>query len=203
MTGLHEDYIFESNLRIDRVEFGDRLLAEEQLRIGRLDARAKGPIAEYRDKRPPGDDPSMSGNRSGGRSTSDVLGEYFEDQLNVNIDRPYRTLNLDLNSRWDYGQKEGRLKTYFTVAPQLQEAMQRDHKLRVFVGGGVFDLGTPIMAARYTTNQIDAAPDRFVFTGYEGGHTVFEHEQSRAALCDDIRKFVSSTLALASGGRDE
>ncbi|HET6564416.1 MAG TPA: hypothetical protein VFG52_03290, partial [Xanthomonadales bacterium] len=58
----------------------------------------------------------------------------------------------------------------------------------------VFDLGTPIMAARYVTNQIDAAPERFVFAGYEGGHTVFEHEESRKALCEDIRKFVADTL---------
>ena len=140
----------------------------------------------------------MTGNPGGGRSTSEVLGEYFADQLNVHIDRPYRTLNLDLNSRWNYGQKDGRLKTYFTVAPQLQEAMQRDKTLRVFVGGGVFDLGTPIMAARYTTDQIDAAPDRFVFAGYEGGHTVFEHEESRIALCDDVREFVRTTIERSS-----
>ncbi len=203
LTGLPEDYILQSNLRIDRAEFGDRLLAGEQLRIGRLDGRAKGPIAEYKDKRPPGDDPSMSGNSGGGRSTGDVLDAYFAGQLDVHIDRPYRTLNLDLNSKWDYGQKDGHWKTWYTVAPQLQEAMQRDHDLRVFVGGGVFDLATPIMAARYIINQIDAAPDRFVFAGYEGGHTVFEAEQSRVALCDDIRKFVSSTMAFASAHRAE
>jgi carboxypeptidase C (cathepsin A) len=144
----------------------------------------------------------MSGGRGGGRSTGEVLEEYFNNQLKVQIDRPYRTLNLDLNSRWDYGQKQGQLKTYYTVVPQLQEAMQRDPGLRVFVGGGVFDLATPIMAARYATNQIDAAPDRFVFAGYEGGHTVFEHEASRAALCDDVRLFVGSTLALAAGSRE-
>jgi len=198
LSGLSEDYIIESNLRIDRAEFGDRLLADEQMRIGRLDARAKGLLAELKDKRPPGNDPSMSGNRGGGRSTGQVLEAYFADQLGVKIDRPYRTLNLDLNSKWDYGQKQGQLKTYYTVTPQLQDAMQRDPDLRVFVGGGVFDLGTPIMAARYATNQIDAAPDRFVFAGYEAGHTVFEHEASRAALCDDIRAFIASTGAPAA-----
>jgi carboxypeptidase C (cathepsin A) len=192
LTGLPADYIFERNLRIDREEFGDRLLAADGMRIGRLDARAKGLLADYKDQRPPGDDPSMSGGSSSGRSTGEVLDEYFAGQLGVRIDRPYRTLNLDLNSKWDYGQKGGQLKTYFTVAPQLQDAMQRDPGLRVFVGGGVFDLGVPIMAARYTTNQIDADPRRFVFAGYEGGHTVFENEASRIALCHDIRKFVQA-----------
>jgi carboxypeptidase C (cathepsin A) len=188
LIGLPADYIRESNLRVNRAEFGDRLLGADQMRVGRLDARAKGPIAEYRDKRPPGDDPSMSGNRGGGRSTGELLDEYFTERLEIRVDRPYRTLNLDLNAKWDYGQK-GSLKTYFSVAPQLQEAMQKDPELRVWIGGGVFDMGTPIMAARYVASQIDVDPDRFVFAGFEGGHTVFEHEESRVALCDDIREF--------------
>ncbi len=207
LTGLPQAFIQESNLRIDQAEFRDRLLAPGAMRIGMLDARAKGPIADYKDQRPPGDDPSMGGPASaakggGGRSTGEVLDEYFSGQLDVHIDRPYRTLNLDLNSKWDYGQK-GQLKTYFSVAPELQEAMQSDPELRVFVGGGVFDLATPIMAARYVTSQIDVAPDRFVFAGFEGGHTVFEHEASRIALCDDIRAFIRDTLAQPQSGQGE
>jgi carboxypeptidase C (cathepsin A) len=195
LIGLPAEYIAEHNLRIDRSAFGDLLLAKDKIRVGRLDARAKGLLADYKEQRPPGNDPSMSANSDGGRSTSEVLSEYFVEQLQIEIDRPYRTLNLDLNQKWDYGQKKG-FTAYITVAPQLQQAMQRDPNLRVFVGGGVFDLGTPIMAARYTTSQIDVAPERFVFVGYEGGHTVFEHEESRKALCEDIRHFVAETIAL-------
>ncbi|MDX1379495.1 MAG: hypothetical protein R3233_00170 [Xanthomonadales bacterium] len=190
LIGLSTEYILESNLRVDRGEYADRLLGEAGLRVGRLDARATGPIESYRDQRPPGDDPSMSGSREGGRSTGELLDEYFAGRLDVRIDRPYRTLNLHLNQQWDYGQK-GPLKTYFSVAPQLQDAMQRDVGLSVYIGGGVFDMGTPIMAARYTASQVDVDPGRFVFAGYEGGHAVFEHEESRSALCDDIRRFVS------------
>ena len=200
LTGLDLDYILASNLRIDGTEFRDRLLAAEGVRIGRLDTRARGLLEEYKDKRPPGDDPSMSGGGSGGRSTGEILDEYYSGQLAVDLDRPYRTLNLDLNSKWDYGQKGTQLKTWFTVVPQLQEAMQRDPGLRVFVAGGVFDMGTPIMAARYATNQVDVSADRFVFAAYEGGHATFEHEASRVALCNDIREFVAATARRAAGG---
>jgi carboxypeptidase C (cathepsin A) len=203
LTGLEQGYISDSNLRIGASEFGDRLLAAEGMRVGRLDTRAKGLLAEYKDKRPPGDDPSMSGKSSGGRSTGEVLDEYYAQKLGVNIDRPYRTLNLDLNQKWDYGQKSGQFKTYFSVVPQLQEALQRDADLRVFVGGGVFDLGTPIMAARYAINQLDASPDRFMFRAYEGGHTTFEHEASRVALTDDIREFIATTLQRAAAAKTE
>jgi len=192
LTGLDQDYILESNLRIDRDEFGDLLLGAEAMRVGRLDARAKGPIAEFRDKRPPGNDPSMAGGGGGGRSTGDLLAEYFNGPLGLEIDRPYRTLNLDLNQKWDWGQ-EG-FSTYLSVAPDLQQAMQTSPNLRVWVGGGVFDMGTPIMAARYSASQIDAAPERFIFAGFEAGHTVFEHEDSRVALCDDIRAFIRDTV---------
>lgn len=195
--GLPEDYILAHNLRVDRGEFGDRLLGAQGIRVGKLDGRAKGPIAEYKDKRPPGNDPAMSG-RHGGRSSGELLDEYFAGQLSVHAPWPYRTLNLDLNMKWDYGQKSGRLKTYYTVAPQLQEAMQSNPSLRVFVGGGVFDMGVPIMAARYTVNQIDAAPDRFEFAGFDAGHTVFEDEPGRAALCRNIREFVHKTIERAA-----
>jgi carboxypeptidase C (cathepsin A) len=201
LIGLSADYIEAQNLRIDSWDFGDRLLVTEAMRTGHLDARAKGLLADYKDQRPPGNDPSMAGGKrggDGGRGTGEVLEEYFRDTLGVKIDRPYRTLNLDLNQKWDYGQKQG-FTSYISVAPQLQQAMQANPDLRVWVGGGVFDLGTPIMAARYVTNQIDAAPGRFVFAGYEGGHTVFEHEESRRILCDDIRRFVAETIALKSG----
>jgi len=203
LTGLDETYILESNLRIAASEFADRLLASEGMRVGRLDTRAKGLLSEYKDKRPPGNDPSMSGKSTGGPSTGEVLDEYYSEKLNIKIDRPYRTLNLDLNQKWDYGQKNGQFKSYFSVVPKLQDAMKRDADLRVFVGGGVFDLGTPIMAARYAVSQIDASPDRFMLAGYEGGHATFEHEASRVALCDDIREFVATTLAAALAGADD
>jgi len=190
LIGLSAESLLQANLRVDRNAFSDQLLGDAQMRVGRLDARIKGPIDEYRDKRPPGDDPSM-GSGGGGRSTGELLDEYFAGQLDVHIDRPYRTLNLDLNSKWDYGQK-GSLKTYYSVAPQLQEAMQKDPALRVYIGGGVFDLVTPIMAARYVASQIDVDPARFVLAGFEGGHTVFEHEQSRRVLCEDIRAFTGA-----------
>jgi carboxypeptidase C (cathepsin A) len=203
LTGLAPDYILDSNLRIDAGEFRDRLLADDGMRIGRLDTRATGLLEEFKDKRPPGDDPSMSGRSTGGRSTGEVLDEYYSESLGVRIDWPYRTLNLDLNSKWDFGQKRAGLKTYFSVVPQLQDAMQSNPNLRVFVGGGIFDLGTPIMAARFATSQVDASPDRFMFGGYEGGHTTFEHEASRIALCDDIREFMATTVARAAAGETE
>ncbi|HET6565962.1 MAG TPA: alpha/beta hydrolase fold domain-containing protein, partial [Xanthomonadales bacterium] len=91
LIGLPADYIAQQNLRIDSWDFGDRLLAADEMRIGHLDARAKGLLADYKDQRPPGNDPSMSrgkSGKSGGRSTGEVMDEYFSGPLAQKIDRP-------------------------------------------------------------------------------------------------------------------
>ncbi len=186
LTGMDGDAIFEANLRIDRSDFADRLL--EGQRVGRLDARVTGPIEAYRDKRPPGNDPSMAPGGEG-RSSGELLDEYFTDQLGIDAGRPYRTLNLHLNGQWDWGGNGGYLP-YLSVAPQLQAAMDADPDLHVWIGGGIYDLATPIMAARYVASQIDTDPARFSIRGFEGGHSTFDHEDSRRAICDDIRAFV-------------
>ena len=140
----------------------------------------------------------MARGRGGGPSTGERLDEYFRGELNTHIDRPYRTLNLDLNSQWNF-RREGAPRFYLSVVPLLQEAMGSRPALKIFVGGGVFDLGTPVLAARYLATQVDTDPDRFTFAVYDGGHMVFEHEESRIGLCADIPEFVASTLAADTG----
>lgn len=195
LTGLPQSFLLERNLRVGGPDFMDALLGERGLRVGRLDTRITGRIEDYKDKRPPANDPSMAGRR-GGPSTGERLDEYFSENLDTRIDRPYRTLNLDLNSQWNY-RREGAPRFYFSVVPLLQEAMDSRPELKVFIGGGVFDLGTPVLAARYLATQIDVDPARFTFAVYDGGHTVFDHEESRIRLCADIRQFVTVTLSAA------
>ena len=140
----------------------------------------------------------MAGRREG-PGTGERLDDYFSNQLNTRIGRPYRTLNLDVNSQWNF-RREGAPRFYFSVGPLLQEAMNKRRNLNIFIGGGVFDLGTPVLAARYLAAQIDVDPARFTFAIYDGGHAVFEHEESRTRLCADIRAFVAATLAAGGGG---
>lgn len=200
LTGLSLEYILEQDLRVDAREFADALLADRGLRTGHLDARRTGRIDEYEGKRPPYNDPSMARSDSGGRSTGELLDEYFGTKLETRPRRPYRTLNLHLNSQWNFEQ-EGAPRFYVTAAPLLQQALRDDPALEVFVGGGVFDLGTPVMAVCYAASQIRVAPERFTFAIYDGGHSVFEHEESRVKLAEDIRAFVAARLRQLDSGR--
>jgi carboxypeptidase C (cathepsin A) len=200
LTGLSQEYLLAQNLRVDSAEFTDALLGDKGLRTGRLDARITGPIADFKDRRPPSNDPSMAGRGGGGRSTGELLDEYFRETLNTRIDRSYRTLNLDLNSKWNFEQHDAP-RFYLTVVPMLEQAMKNDADLRIFIGGGVFDLGTPVMAGRYSMSQMDVRQDRITFAAYDGGHTVFDHEESRVRLSDDIRAFISPALRPAAAMR--
>jgi len=188
LIGLSQTFLLEHNLRVDRDEFSQNLLANKGLVTGMLDARQTGKIEDYKNRRPPYNDPGMTGG-GGGRSTSELLTIYFRDELGTDIDRPYRTLNLDVNSKWNFGHHERQM--YYTVAPMLEDALQRDPEVMVFIGGGLFDLVTPIMAARYAASQLDVSPGRFTFRSYEAGHTVFEHEPSRLRLGHDLREFIA------------
>ena len=198
LTGLPRDYVIEQNLRISVDEFSDALLADQGLRTGRLDSRVTGAIADYKDKRPPGNDPSMGGGRRGGRGTGELLDEYYKTRLATDIDRPYRSLNLDLNSKWNY-ERENAPRFYLTVMPLLEQAMKDHPAIRVFVGGGVFDLVVPVMAGRYLTSQTDIAPGRFTYAYYAAGHSVFDEEESREQLARDVRQFIIATLNANAG----
>jgi carboxypeptidase C (cathepsin A) len=196
LTGLSRDYLAERDLKVSVQEFSDALLGDQGIRVGRLDARITGPIAEFRGRRPPRDDPSMGAGGSGGRSTGELLDEYFKERLNTDIHRPYRTLNLDLNSKWQY-RREDAAGSDTTDVPLLERAMNRDRRLRLFVGGGIFDLITPVLAASFGVDRMAVPRHRFTFATYEAGHSVFDHEASRVKLGHDIRAFISAGAAPA------
>lgn len=192
--GLDADYLLAENLRVTSSGFWDRLLADRGLRTGRLDSRITGPKSELEDRRPPYNDPSMSMGGNGARSTGELLMEYFGEELDVPVERYYRTLNLDANSKWNYKQQEG-FEVYFSVLPRIQEAMEADPSLEIWIGGGLFDMATPVMASRYFMAQLPVDSKRFTFAVYEAGHSVFDHEESRRDLGRDVRAFVTGRLS--------
>ena len=201
LIGLSQEYLIAQNLRISTEEFSDALLTNQGFRTGRLDARVTGAIADYEGKRPPRNDPSMGASGRGGRGTGELLDEYFKTRLGTDINRHYRSLNLDLNSKWNY-EREDAPRFYLTVVPLLEQAIKEDPDLRIFVGSGVFDLVTPVMAARFVTSQMDITRDRFTYAVYEAGHTVFDHEESRVRLGNDVRAFIAATLNAMPNAQD-
>ena len=190
LTGLSRSYFINKNLRVSQEEFADELLKSKGLRTGRLDAQLTGDVNKYKDNRPPFNDPSMIYSESG-KNDSELLEEYFKSLLNFQVDRPYRTLNLDANSKWNWQQNNR--PPFVTVLPLLEKTMKENTELDLFVGGGLFDFAVPHMASTYLLGQMTVSQERITYKTYESGHSMYEDEPSREKLANDIRKFIQDS----------
>ena len=145
-TGLTEDYIERTNLRIDIFRFTKELLRHERRTVGRLDSRFKGidrdsagEVFEF--------DPSM--NNITGPYTA-TLNDYVRTELKFESDLPYEILTERVYP-WSYAEFENE---YVNVAETLRKAMSTNPHLKVYVANGYYDLATPYIATRYTFKHL-------------------------------------------------
>jgi len=188
-TGLSTDFIERTNLRIVDKHFFKELLRESGRTVGRLDSRFLGidrlgvtESAEY--------DPLLT----------NVLGPYtagFYDYVRADLkfesDLPYEILNKKVWP-WSYSMFENQ---YLNVAETMRKAMTYNPHLKVFVGNGYYDLGTPYSATEYTFSHIGLHPSlqKNISMGYyEAGHMMYIHMPSLKKMKADLVKFIKSAL---------
>ena len=196
-TGLKPEIIDWANLRIDVREFTHFLLADEKLRVGRLDGRYSGPDPEgfmssgsY--------DPAMNAVSA---PIYSVLNDYLRTELNYETDLPYYASAGQLSTspdfrfwkRWDWGSA---IEGFPDTSAALREAMTKNPYLKVLVMEGDYDLATPFAAANYTVNHLDLPPQyrRNISTvDYESGHMVYLRSDSLKKFHADVGAFIDST----------
>jgi carboxypeptidase C (cathepsin A) len=184
LIGLSKEIILEKDLRITPKDFQLLLLAKEQKRVGQLNGQITGPLHNPGAK-PPFDDPSMSM----GPSTRGIVGRYFKQTLLFPDTGTYRTLNLDVNSAWNWSSMEEDLG-YLTVAGYLPKILKEQPHLNLLVAGGYYDLATPIYAARYILEHVGVKADRVTYANFPTGHSIFEKEEELKKLTDRVRVFI-------------
>ncbi len=184
-TGLSEDYIDRTDLRIEIFRFTKELLRSERRTVGRLDTRFKGI-----DRDSAGEnfehDPSMSAIT--GPYTA-ALYDYVRGELKFESDLPYEVLNPRVWP-WSYAQFENQ---YLNVAETLRKAMCMHPTLKVYVGNGYLDLATPYFATEYVFNHLslDPALRGNLRMGYfEAGHMMYIHIPSLAKLKGELADFI-------------
>lgn len=188
-TGLSVEYIRRTDLRINTHRFFKELLRDEGRTIGRLDSRFKGidrdsagEFIEY--------DPMMA--EIMGTYTA-AFNDYVRDELGFESDLPYEILNGKV---WPWSYKENE-NQYLNVAETLRKAMTVNRYLRVFVGNGYYDLGTPYFATEYTFNTIGLDPelrDHVAMGYYEAGHMMYMHLPSLEKLKADLASFIENSV---------
>jgi carboxypeptidase C (cathepsin A) len=182
--GLPVDTILARDLRIKPENFQLLLLADQDKRIGLLNGCKTGPL--HTDLKPPYSDPSMGMTKD--TVSAILIKQYFNSTLNFQDTGRYKSLNLDINSKWIWSSA---LKDfYYTVVPEFSKAVIKDHGLKIFIAGGIFDMATPFYAAKYQFEHSGISSDRMVFESFPTGHSIFEDQNELKILADKIRQFI-------------
>ncbi len=184
-TGLSEEYVRASNLRLEIFRFTKELLRSERKTVGRLDSRftgtdrdAAGTNFEY--------DPSYAAIQGPYTAT---FNHYVRQELGFQSDLPYEVLS-NLYQNWSYKEFENQ---YLNVAETLRKAICMNPYLRVYVGSGYFDLATPYFATDYTLNHLGLEPHllkNIQVHYYPAGHMMYVHQPSLARQAADLRAFI-------------
>lgn len=182
-TGLSEEYLLNSNLRVMNYKFTKELLRKDFRSIGRFDARFIGvesnQCAQYSEN-----DPSfevLAGAFSG------ALNQYLISNLKWNKYDSY-TLIADVGN-WNYGKAQN---TYLNTGKDLRDVMNKNPDLKVFVASGAYDLATPYFATDYTFNHLGLDPSlrsNVTQQYYEAGHMMYIHHPSLVKLKKDLKAF--------------
>ncbi|HQV92897.1 MAG TPA: hypothetical protein PLF41_00395, partial [Anaerolineales bacterium] len=164
-TGISEQFIERSNLRINDQHYFKELLRERGLTVGRLDSRLIGrdrlgvtEHAEY--------DPLLT-NIMGPYTAA--FYDYIRRELKFESDLPYEILSGFVHP-WSYKEFEN---AYVNVAETLRAAMTYNPYLKVYVANGYYDLGTPYFATEYTFNHLgldESLRGNVTMGYYEAGH---------------------------------
>jgi carboxypeptidase C (cathepsin A) len=186
-TGLSEDYIDRTDLRISIHRFVKELLREERRTVGRLDSRFKGfdrdSAGEQYEQ-----DPSMSAILGPYTGT---LNQYLRSTLKFESDLPYEILTGRVQP-WSFAENENQ---FLNVAENLRKALNINPHLRIFVANGYYGFATPYFATEYTFHHlgIDQSLQKNIAMGYyEAGHMMYIHLPSLIQMKKDLTGFIQN-----------
>jgi carboxypeptidase C (cathepsin A) len=186
-TGLSEQFVERTDLRVSPGRFWKELLRDRGLVVGRLDSRYTG-----KDRDNAGEefdnDPSFYG-IDGGYTAA--INAYVRSDLGFKSDHSYVTIGSVQPWDWDLGSR-GDGTYYKSVAPYIGQALRENSGLRVFVGQGYYDFATPFYGAEYALTRTGFPQDRIQFHYYDAGHMMYVRDEDRHKLANDIRAFIRS-----------
>lgn len=191
-TGLSEDYLLRTNLRINIHRFVKELLRDEGKTVGRLDTRFTGydldSAGEFNEF-----DPSYAAIQGPYTAT---LNDYLRRELKFESDLPYEILTGRV-APWSYADFENQ---YVNVAETLRKAITTNPFLKVFVANGFFDLATPYFATEYTFSHLGLPLElqgNIQMAYYEAGHMMYVHMPSLAKIKGELADFIHAADNLA------
>ena len=196
LSGLPQALVEEKNLRISDETFFFELLRDAGRMVGRLDARATGPMAASRTRHWEFD----PGIEAIAAPYGMAALAYFGEQLGLAEEARYELLSMDVNKGWNWNRKdatgqEAKGNTYASTSDDLARALRRNTHLRVLVASGRYDLGTPYSASDWSLAQLDAPADvlsRVEHHYYDAGHMMYTREDDLVKLERDLAVWLAA-----------
>ncbi|MFC4526257.1 peptidase S10 [Dyella halodurans] len=186
--GLPADRIAHANLRIGSEDYLNSLIAEKDLRVGRLDARETGPLHAKAPTGVPTNDPSLHVSQKVG-----INDQYFRNELGVPTDRRYVGLSFEVNGAWnwadDKGEEDGH-RFYVNAAPFIGDAARKQANMRVLLTGGLYDMATPWHGSRYAMERAGIPQGRLREVAFPSGHSFYDGDERLKKFSDLLRDFV-------------
>jgi carboxypeptidase C (cathepsin A) len=190
-TGLPQDFILKSRLRVGPWAFRKHLLNDQEKIIGRYDARLTAP-----DPTPATDDVNQDPSDSlYGAAYVSVFNDYVRRELKYETDLAFRDLAPVFP--WDFKEKDQEMG-YLYVADRLRQAMLENPHLRVLVAAGHYDLATPFASVDYTINHMDLGnqiSSRITQVYFSAGHMIYHVGSERQKLRQDVGAFMTAAIA--------
>jgi carboxypeptidase C (cathepsin A) len=198
-TGLSEDFIDKSDLRVSAPAYEAEILRDQGEIVGRLDARFTGPAGDMLAARP-SHDPQSTAISS---AYTSAFNSYLRDELGYDGDREYVPSGATRN--WNWGRAQGggmfgRGGGTPNVGPDLATAIRRNPALEVLLVNGIYDLATPYFASVWTMDHLGLPPelrDNIQRADFEAGHMMYV-EQS---LLPQWRETLTAFIRRTSGAR--
>lgn len=201
-TGLPVDYLIHANLRVTGGEFSKELKVDEGTTVGRLDTRYQGPdvdplsqTSEY--------DPQSDAITSAWVA---AINEYLRKDLKYGTEETYFpsgrsggdfTWSMEHRMPGRFGRGGGGGQEQgANVMPDLAYRMKMNPKMKVFLGGGYFDLATPFFEGEYEMHHLpmpNSLQSNISYHYYEAGHMIYVNENVLRQFHSDLESFIKST----------
>jgi carboxypeptidase C (cathepsin A) len=186
-TGLSPELAAQRDGIVGITEYARTLLGEQGRMLGLYDASVSVPQR--------GRDPTLRGI---GNPLSAAIESYLAGEIGLVTPAKYTTLNPRTNRDWLWLPRG--TFGYPNAALSLREALIANHALRVLIVHGRFDLVTPFATTSWAVAQLRLPPERRAavrLAVLDGGHMMYLHDDSRAALTALAGELIAGGVATA------
>jgi carboxypeptidase C (cathepsin A) len=205
-TGLPVDYLLRADLRVVGSQFSKELGINEGMTTGRLDSRYQGPDVNPMSEGS-GYDPQSDAITS---AWNTAINEYMHGTLKYAQQTTYLmsarqggefSWNMTHHPPGGRGGAAGNavagtVETGANVMPDLAYRMKMNPKMKIFLGGGYYDLATPYFEGMYEMHHLPIPRNlqaNISYHYYEAGHMIYVKEDVLKQFHSDVAAFIKST----------